>query len=309
MCPPSEVNVELVETLLKAGALLSAICKNSAWRVGNTALTAFQMGVSVVVNTNNICLLRLFLQYGADPNVLMSSTTTALRSISRTTWKPIHLAVERLRYDCAKELLDAGAEVDAVRVEKKSNFQRLVEQDAEETPLHIACRACCYEGDTKWETMPPNARKKSEQEDATIAYALVELLLERGANVNAVRRYLTRGQGTAVRETALHFAVKSKLPNLTWLLVSAGADVNIPCQVGEDTQTAWEMCDDAVTRAALQHTWTPVTHHRHAQHVRAAIVTLLLVAQRLKWSFPTFVMHSIFTFIASGTWDCDAFYM
>lgn len=201
------------------------------------------MGLSVVINTNNMFLLHLFLQYGADPNVLMSSNCTELRSIARTTWKPIHMAVERLRFDCAKVLLDAGAEVcifallchyifeqyfkhymnatpipdliqllfqvDAVRVEKKSNFRRFVEQDAEETPLHIACRVCGCTGDTLWD---PVSRKKGEQDDSMNAYAIVELLLERGANVNAIRRYIVSDQFIQVRETALHIAVKSKYP-------------------------------------------------------------------------------------------------
>lgn len=69
------------------------------------------MGLAVVLNTNNVYLLNLFLRYGADPNVLMCAHTTELRTIARTTWKPIHMAVERLRVGCVKALLDAGAEV------------------------------------------------------------------------------------------------------------------------------------------------------------------------------------------------------
>jgi hypothetical protein len=62
-------------------------------------------------------------------------------------------------------------------------------------------------------------------------------------------------------------------------------------------------------RAALLHRWTPHTHHRHSHHVRAAIATLLLVQKRLQWNFPPFVMHTIFEFVASGTWNCDALYI
>eukprot|EP00026_Physarum_polycephalum_P009471 Phypoly_transcript_09596.p1 GENE.Phypoly_transcript_09596~~Phypoly_transcript_09596.p1 ORF type:complete len:417 (-),score=95.69 Phypoly_transcript_09596:48-1298(-) len=308
MCPPHEVNVELVETLLKAGATLNAICKNSTWRSCNSS-TAFQMGLSVVINTNNIDLLRLFLRYGADPNVLMCANRTELRSIARTTWKPIHMAVEHLQLECARVLLDAEAEVDAVRAEKKSNFRRSIEQDAEETPLHIACRACGCAGDALWDAPSRTARRKGEQDGATSAHALVELLLERGANVNGIRRFLI-GQSLPVRETALHIAVKAKLPNLTWLLISAGADASIPYQIGDDAHTVWDLCaGDAALRAALLHAWTPRTHHRHSRHVRAAIRTLLLVKQRLKWNFPTFVMHTIFEFVASGFWKSDVLYI
>jgi len=308
MRPPHELNVALVETLLKAGATLNAICKKSTWRSCNSS-TAFQMGLSVVVNTNNVDLLRLFLRYGADPNVLMCSNFTELRSISRTTWKPIHMAVERLQLECARVLLDAGAEVDAVRAEKKNNFRRSIEQDAEEMPLHIACRACACAGDEQWDAASRTALSNGEQDDATSAYALVQLLLERGANVNAIRRILI-GQSLPVRETVLHIAVKAKLPNLTWLLISAGADVSIPYQIGDDTHTVWELCTgDSAMRYALLHAWTPRTHHRHSRHVRAAIYTLLLVKQRLQWTFPTLVMHTIFEFVASGPWHSDVLYI
>jgi hypothetical protein len=69
------------------------------------------MAFSVVINTDNLRLLSLFLRYGADPNMLMSTNQPALRSIARTVWKPIHMAVESLRLECVRTLLDAGAEV------------------------------------------------------------------------------------------------------------------------------------------------------------------------------------------------------
>lgn len=64
-------------------------------------------------------------------------------------------------------------------------------QDLEETSLHIACYSC---------TCNP-----------VTACALAELLLVHGANVNAVRRYLT--VENLVRETSLHIAVKAKYLN------------------------------------------------------------------------------------------------
>lgn len=92
---------------------------------------------------------------------------------------PLHKAIELGRRETAELLLDKGANINAVTIGGK------------ETPLHVAVRC---------------NRKE-----------LVELLLNKGANINAVDN---------LDMTPLHFALKYNREELVRLLLDRGANVN-----------------------------------------------------------------------------------
>lgn len=242
----------VVDLLLEAKADVNATRSKSDWRGCGSSSTAFEMALGLA--SEDPALPGRFLAAGANPNTRFTRSVHSMRTDGSVVSYVIHQAVSSGNEVLVRALLDAKAEVDALRTERMQN-ERGYDRDMAETALHVAC----------------------QQGDA----ALAALLLAGGADVNAVRRDLeiverareatpprkTKGKsksakapvdddlddprapgyvppvvGLAIRETALHVAIQGNKADLVARLVAAGADTAAARRRGEEEQSPADLC-------------------------------------------------------------------
>ena len=113
---------------------------------------------------------------------------------------------------------------------------------------------------------------------------------------------LTRSTGAvAVRETALHVAVRRKDENMVRALLVGGADASALRFVSEKHETAHDLCKgDAQLEGALKTCsgWTPETHRFFGKELKERVRAVLLTAKANEWALPDDAMHAIFRELA-----------
>jgi ankyrin repeat protein len=229
----------VIQELLDAGADVNTKC---GWT--GRCRTAFEMVLHVAVEDPE--LMQMFLKAGANPNTATRMMTAhSHHTDGNSVHSVLHTAVRRggtKAAECAKMLLDAGANVDAVASERFwSDYGEF--RDMRETSLHIACK----------------------QQNSL---GLVTMLLAHGADVNALRNdthhecvdqapcetarpiwnsdrasWSERFRNLEVREVALHIAIRKKDAKLIEKLVCAGADLSIKRVLGQTDSSAEELCN------------------------------------------------------------------
>jgi len=210
-------------------------------------------------------------------------------------------------------LIDAGANIDAVYTARYNN-ERGYNQNTEERALHMII----------------SGKQRGKSEDPkmkTNQLRVLLLLLEAGADVNAVRKELVQehvevesptddprdgGFIPSVRcvprrETPVHQAIRLGRPDIVRMLVSHGANPN-SCQYtyGAETKSAHEMAAAAGPEMveALQCQWAPKHHQLYAAQVRGRIFTALCIAKREKWPLDPELLHLVLYWIASPPFPC-----
>lgn len=198
-----------VQTLLATKPDMNAACPNQK--------TFFDMLLPMALQ--DAALLRACLNAGADANAHHVQDVGSMHAAIRASGPLLYLAARAGEVSIAKELLAAGAEVEAVGSELHSECEM---KHAKETSLHVAC--------------------------ATGNMNMAALLLTSRANVNSVRRRadLEAGNLVLVKESALHVALQAKRHDLVTLLVTSRADSSCRQLWGDAEKTALELCDGDV---------------------------------------------------------------
>lgn len=227
---PGTRHGELVDMLLSRGAdpkqktedgttlLMQAVTFNHS----GLAQRLLKLGLSVKDVTKNgetvlhmlprgaTPLLREFIDAGADINARSKDGTT-----------PLFVAILRNDYDSVKLLLDRGVAVDQPSV-------------SETSPLTAACGLPAIMGPEE---------KVSKEEINAITERIVHLLVERGADVNAVTP--AKAENDMGGFTPLHSAAVSGPVEVVRFLIAKGAKVNQPIRTHKESKSYQEA--DGVT--------------------------------------------------------------
>jgi ankyrin repeat protein len=127
-------NIEMTRLLLEKGAKPSALWEDYDWRGGGSSQTAFDMA-----STLGEDFVLLFLEHGADPNLVSRSAQHSMRTDGSKSWRLLHKASEEGSLTLVDALIKARADINLLRTEKFSN-ERGYNRDNAENALHIACR-------------------------------------------------------------------------------------------------------------------------------------------------------------------------
>jgi len=186
------VNTEMVKFLLDNGANPNVVewigYSPLGWVVRDS-----HYGIDFAQKDKIVDIVKLLLAHGANPNyALKNQKSKTVNDVSLTGATPLLLAAEVNNTAAVRALLDAGA-----------NLKATTEQGT--TALILASG-----GGT-------DIQRMRNPEERSMAIDTVKLLVERGADVNAVGQY---------GWTALHAATYQGLTEVIDYLVSKGADVN-----------------------------------------------------------------------------------
>lgn len=214
--------LEVVETLLKAGANVNLITPDFCGGGGTSAL------MSAAANSN-LVLVKLLLNNKADVNLMCDDGQTALRTAIQFQSYDANPG----RYEIIKTLIDAGADVNAADKDGQTNLMFVVNTSTPETvEMLLKNGARINARDKKGETVLMKATSYKTE--------IVDVLLEHGADPNIVADgdYVSvDGKRAADCETALMQAVDSGATQIIEMLVRHGANVNFACGDGETALT------------------------------------------------------------------------
>ena len=136
--PKESKSLDLIQFLLEHGANVNSEIGNANWKGSGSRTSAFQMVCNISLEDDDADLLKLFLKYNGDPNKEKRSESHTMRTDGRYISYPIHRAVDSSKPKCLLALLEAGANVNALRTERVNN-ERGYNQNLSESPINIAC--------------------------------------------------------------------------------------------------------------------------------------------------------------------------
>ncbi|CAK0896218.1 unnamed protein product [Prorocentrum cordatum] len=243
-----------VQALVEAKADVNAQQREYDWRGCGSTSTAFELALPFLMQDPE--LLKLFLANGADANAKQVRHIHSMRTDAKFSEHVLHKCVAGRNLEVARELLDNGADVNAI-ARKCANNERGHNQRKEETPLHRAC------------------------DSSTPDLAMCALLIARGADLNVMREDLDqvasgvesptddpREDGfvssvicVPVKETALHMAIRNRAQDLVVLLVCAGANASLQRCYGDVKTSCEDLCNgDEDLLKALSTEWSQDAH-------------------------------------------------
>lgn len=243
----------VIQTLIDAKADVNAEKSYSDWRGCGGSSTAFEMVLPAAVKDAE--LLHLFLTAGANPNTTSRREVNSMRSEGSSCHAVLHTAVNTGNCDVIRTLLDARADVDVESTEKISN-ERGYNRDMRETGLHIACihrnvKACALL--IQYGANVNAVRKELVQED--VAESELEARCAKKSIKSKSKKkspvmcddprdpdYVCPVRSVMVEETGLHIALQQKHEGLATLLSLAGADKDRLYQRGSKTRSVEDLC-------------------------------------------------------------------
>ena len=201
---------EIVEILIKSGVRMEHAVlgdyKTVAELLVKSGVDVNDGSLGIAVERGNKEFVDFLLQSGAEVNICGKSTNP-----------PLIIAIRNFRYKgCVETLISAGADVNIRGSDGISNLMYAVEcGDDKLADVLVKAGANVNEVDNCY--MTPLIRAVMRQNKTCI-----EQLIKAGADVNMITQYSPNTPISALSEA-------SKLsPELTYLLIKAGADVNIP---------------------------------------------------------------------------------
>jgi len=255
-----------LRSLLEAKADVNARCEQRDWKGAQSSTTAFEMVMPLAME--DVVVLQAFLAAGADPNAKLVQDINITNGKGQSTQHILHVAARRGKFEAARALLVAGANVDAEATEHL-DYEQGYNKRTVETSLHLACR--------------------------TRNLSLVALLLARSADVNALREDSEHEEveedGTkvvktfAITETPLHIALQMKQLDLTIMLVSAGANLSQPRTRGEERLLPSDLAGDSsdLQKGLL---YRKDAHGKLPSPVQAALKVILPTVRENQWPLP-----------------------
>ena len=229
-----ENSSEIVALLLKNRASVNCKEEHYDWRGCGSGHSAFEIAMDKAKSTGNVDILREFLKYNADPNQTSHRDIHSMRTDGRITQTLLTSAASSNNVEILKCLLEGGADPNKTCSESIHN-EYGTRRETTESALHISAGG-------------------RNDEDAAKS---VEVLLENGADINAIRTFLHQeviekpnsakdidepreigfhsGLSTkSASETALHIAINSGNCLVVKCLVDHNADMSIKYHIGDE---------------------------------------------------------------------------
>lgn len=287
--------MEVLCLLLENGANPNDKFEDYNWKGRGSSETAFDMVLERGA-LDDVGLLKLFLDAGADPTVATTSRIASMRSDGHTSHTPLHTVVKGgIAVDCAIELIKAGADVNARKLCQIDN-ERGYNEDSSETPLHIAVEAGSVEMCSL--LLSNGANTEAEQKRLLPKRLDVESPTDDPRDPNFVPSI----RMVPVCQRALHLAIKENNPDLVRLLVLHGADKKATCTYDREELMVDELCSKQEIdeeskrklRDALAAEWSTDTHTFFPDSFKKSVRTTLLTAKRQGWPLGPDVLSLVF---------------
>lgn len=302
-------NLELIKLLLHYEANVNAKHSEYDWRGCGHVETAFEAALGMCFHDrNNADLLKEFLKYKADPNLLATNAVHTMRTDGKSTYTPLHTAVKFLHVPCVQALLEAGAEVNKeYRSILHNEYGR--RENTTKTPLHIA-----IEVDFTSKSLEPNEVEKCREK-------IITYLIDANADVNYYKSFTQQNtieksekakgitdprepgyesglENVKVKATPLHIAIRCERYGVIRQLLSRGARIDIPYVYGKDIISTMDLVETfpekRELKKALVGKWSPEVHKYQSVEDQTAIKTFLLCDLRLEWNLPREIIFLIF---------------
>jgi ankyrin repeat protein len=264
----------MVEFLLKNGAKSDVLKEDYDWRGCGSSISAFEMAVHM----KDCRFAILFLQYGANPNFVCTSSTHSMRTDGSSSWSLLHTAVKTESLDLLNALLNAEANLYYIREETYFN-ERGYNRKERYNVLYDACKkrnipiiirlldedekrrsqskelVTFTDVNKEEEGHPLLARRQNGFESlANLTQNLVNrtctYTVHEDSQINSptddprASGYISPVVCVQVDETPLHAAIKMKDQDLVNVLLSYGADPSISLRYGDKVIETNQLCEE-----------------------------------------------------------------
>ena len=154
---------------------------------------------------------------------------------------------------------------------------------------------------------------------SALSVEMVELLLEYGANVNAINqfidnvhlkdvksptdeprdeRFISSIQCVPTKQTPLHIAIRANRIDIVLTLLAHGADPNILRtrvleEEQQEQQSCLDLCESEEMKSVFTHGWSPKIHKHYPKSKKDIVMQVLLVAKRNSWKLSNDILYII----------------